>query len=1376
MGGNAFGGAGGGHFLNLGQGVTVGAGVIRVGQLDIINGSGNISVRDAGASFLDQVERDLHVGGQVLFGHGQLGCAAGEVATVVFHIRFGIPDGVPGGAAVGRNLHGQGHLAVEHLTTREQIIKGQGRGLTGQVNNRRKQIFILRLVVGQGLGLVGSRLNGGLHRFAHNGLIGRLGQGLFNRCTVRRQAVGIRQRRLGHAPAAIRILVIVDVNAGLLAGVQVALRALIPGVELAVSVGGLNAPAVAGESGILKVIFKEHLVIHHRGGRKAGRDGVVVCHSGKGVLGHSADADAIHQNIRHQIAAGGGDGKGLVGTGRNGDFARRLDAAALTGRGRDGVRGAGGDAGRLQGDVIHRKNAGVVAALVHIVESELHAVDGVFLRNGNFRRAGDHIARLLVGQGILDVPDGRPGGAAVGRDLHGALIGAVLDIVIAVGVIKGQHAVFRTDQVNGGRDQVFVLILVVFPVVGNVSVVGAVEVVILVLLPSAVARGIVDALDTPAAAGEVGVLKVVVKQDGRRFRNGFKHHGYAVGLIHRRDGVAAVRFHGAAVHLDGGHTEALVRGDGDGGALSGGHRGCTGRGNGTALVGGDRQRVGAFAAAAGNRQRGVVNTCIVGIRTGPLEIVECQLHVGSLPLVGNGYGGFAGLVSAGISLGQVGGGIPDGRPGGAAILGGLDRQLHGAVEQRVAAEQVIEGQGSVLAGQIDHGRNQIFILLGAAAQAVLVVLIPIDQRLFIRGVGRKVGVAALIPGVELTAGVGGFHRPALAGEAVGAVEVVVKQRNLTAGLCDTEGGVDGMILADLLEGVIADGPHGLAVDGHVFNFIAVVCGYGKGFAGAKANQRSAGRGNAAALTGGGRHSSIVRQLIGVQHHIVNADLCAANALINKGKLQAVAVLEFFRNGDLGLGTGPVREQARFPQIPDLLPVLAVGGGHHQQVAVLVLRGVPIAGEEVEHHVHFGVHTADVRGRRVQPLVLLVVVVAVDGGGIILVTVPGLDRRALRLFRPAFRQPGIVEVFLPQNVGGGHIGIIIGVARHADNILSRVAGIVVHDHAKALAHAGDVHVLQLGSGPCGFLGKAIAVVQQRGVAQIVENDGGHILVIRHGGAQIITAFRLRYFQVGSLGFLGINGDGELPRGIFVGRGVVGKGQGGLNANRGLGVVGQAGTVFVGAIPGLNAVKVGIHTGRNNLEVVGVVNRLADIISRLAVVHRAILTGNGVGQSFGVAQQAGVNARQAVQKVVVVGRNGIAVCQIGLFKIVVVTQIRVNRLFRRAQESGVGVGLRVAGGAIERIPVVRGFDDGGLRPVAIECQERGVQVDGICQRAAVGRHLFEHSPALHISAVFKGGQLGGRVGQGDGDGDIRFAAGGYDHAVVGKVGGEGVGQLS
>ena len=1313
--------AGGGDLRHGGEGMTIGAGIgDAVGHGHVVDGEHGVGIVIALVGLLIEVEGELGIVRAEGGGNGNVGRAHEPITAYRLQIGCG-PDGGPGLAAVGAGLHGHGAVVADD-GLEQQVIEAQRRRLAGEVHHRGDEILILQLIA----------------------------------------AACHRQQRLAdaaHAPVAPGIFIVIHVDAGLLGGIELGIGALVPGIG-AVGTGALHGPAVAGEALGLEVVVELHV-----GGRPGehGGNGVVGGDILKGVAVHRAHALAIHQHVGNGVALLGGDGEGLGRALLHGHLTGGGDGAALTGGGGDGVLlGHGAVLHRHQLHVVDGQLAGSVLIGMDIAEGKLDAVHIVLGGHGNLCAAGnDVVAGLLAGIAVLEVPDSVPRLSAVGRSFHRSGEGLVLDAVLAVGEVEGQHAVTGTGQVHSRGDQV--LILCTLPVVADVSVLGIIAlvlpVVIGILLPCA--AGILH-LHGPTVEGEAvagHVLEVVLEHHHGDVGNLLEGGGHGIALVHDQ-GVGAVRHvHGAAVDLHGGQLIAGVRGEGDLDACAGGH--------GTALIGGGGQGDG-VAAAAGGGELDVVHGQRTGfvsgihIMEGELNAVHCILGRDSQLLASGNNAGLLAIVAVEE--------VPQSGPGLAAVSGYLHGGCVGLVLCSVVAVAIVEGQGCFLAGQIHRRGDQILVLRAA---------VPVIGDIGVLGVVDilPVPVGLLLPGVAV--GVDTLQAPAVEGEALTGhrFKVVVEQRHVAGRLGLLEGGRDGVVHAHPLEGVVADGAEVGTVHADVDDLIALGGGDVEGLAGTLLHQGLTGGGDGAALTGGGGDGHIVVPLLGVQLDVVQGQVGAALTGVDKGEAQVLAVLQALGDGHLGLGLGPGGEQAGIPlQVPDLLPVLAaVAGGHDLQVAVLILHGVPIGGVEIEDHVDLGIHAADIGGAGDQPLVLLVVVVMIHGGHVVLVAVPGVQRAALALDAPVVGEPLLVEVLGPEDVGGGDGAVIVGVAGSADGIHLGVAGVVMDDHAEGLAEAGDVILLDVAGDAGLVLAEALHTIEHLAVLDVVEHHGRHILVIGHVQAQIVPALGLGDLQVVGMRLLGVDGDGEGPGVLLVGPHAVAIGQGGLDGHGGLGVVGQLGVVGIGAVPGLDAVIFGVHTGGHNAVIVVAVDGLAHILAVLAVVHLAVGASDGILQALGVAQQAGVDTGEAVHEVIVVGRDGVAVRQIRHAGVVVVAQVGVHRVLAGGGEGGVHVRLGLAGGAVQRLPVIGGIHDGSLGPVAVEGQERQAQVNGIGQGAAVGGHLGQGHEALHIAAVGELGQhLPALVGNGDGDGDIGGLAGSHGHPVILAVGGEGVGQ--
>ena len=264
--------AGGGHLRYRGESMAVGAGVgLAEGHGHVVDGVHAVGASVALAGLLIEVEGELGIVGAVGGGNSDAGRALQVGAALVDGVGLGIPDGGPGLAAVGAGLHGDGAEAAEDRVTEQQVIKGQGGGLAGQVHHGGDEILILQLVAAA------------CHRQ----------QGLAD---------------AAHAPGITPgIFIVIHVDAGLLGGIELGIGALVPGIG-AVGTGALHGPAVAGEVLGLEVVVELHV-----GGRlgEHGGNGVVGGDILEGVAVHRAHALAVHQHVGDGVALLGGDGEGL---------------------------------------------------------------------------------------------------------------------------------------------------------------------------------------------------------------------------------------------------------------------------------------------------------------------------------------------------------------------------------------------------------------------------------------------------------------------------------------------------------------------------------------------------------------------------------------------------------------------------------------------------------------------------------------------------------------------------------------------------------------------------------------------------------------------------------------------------------------------------------------------------------------------------------------------------------------------------------------------------------------------------------------------------------------------------------------------------------
>ena len=666
--------AGGGHLRYRGESMTIGAGIGgAVGHGHVVDGEHGVIVVIACIGLLIEVEGELGIVRAEGGGNGNMGRAVVPIAGNFAQIG-GVPDGGPGPAAVGGGLHGHGAVTADDILE-QQIVEVQRGRLAGEVHHRGDEILILQLVAAAG------------HRQ----------QGLADAA----DAPGI-------TPG---IFIVIHVDAGLLGGIELGIGALVPGIG-AVGTGALHSPAVAGEVLGLEVVVELHI-----GGRlgEQGGDGVVGGDILKGIAVHRAHALAVHQHIGDGVALGGGDGEGLGRALLHGHLTGGGDGAALTGGGGDGVLlGHGAVLHRHQLHVVDGQLAGSVLIGMDIAEGKLDAVHIVLGGHGNLCAAGnDVVAGLLAGIAVLEVPDSVPRLSAVGRSFHRSSEGLVLDAVLAVGEVEGQHAVTGTGQVHSRGDQV--LILCTLPVVADVSVLGIIAlvlpVVIGILLPCA--AGILH-LHGPAVEGEAVAgdgLEVVLEHHGGDIGDLLKYGGNGVALVHGQGQDIAGNGGGAAVDLHGGQLIALVRGEGNVHGLAGDIGGLTGGGHGTAVGGGGGQGDGVADSAAGGGELDVVHGQRTGfvsgihIMEGELNAVHCILGRDSQLLAS---GNNAGLLTI-VAVEEV----PQSGPGLAAVSGYLHGGCVGLVLCSVVAVAIVEGQGCFLAGQIHCRGDQILVLRAA---------------------------------------------------------------------------------------------------------------------------------------------------------------------------------------------------------------------------------------------------------------------------------------------------------------------------------------------------------------------------------------------------------------------------------------------------------------------------------------------------------------------------------------------------------------------------------------------------------------------------------------------------------------------------------------
>ena len=196
----------------------------------------------------------------------------------------------------------------------------------------------------------------------------------------------------------------------------------LPGLVIVTGTGALHGPA-CGEAAAVEVLVDAVGQGHGLFGEGRG-DGVGLGDVFKGVGVHRALGCAVHNNGRDLVALGGGDGEGLAAVFLNGHRAAGGDAAALSGGSGDGKglcggRGSLAAANRGHLDIIDQNRAAAgVAVLGLIAERKLHAGRLELSRDlnryiGRLIRRGYNGFRQL-GNNACGVPDGVPGGAAVG--------------------------------------------------------------------------------------------------------------------------------------------------------------------------------------------------------------------------------------------------------------------------------------------------------------------------------------------------------------------------------------------------------------------------------------------------------------------------------------------------------------------------------------------------------------------------------------------------------------------------------------------------------------------------------------------------------------------------------------------------------------------------------------------------------------------------------------------------------------------------------------------------------------------------------------------------------------------------------------------------
>ena len=221
-------------------------------------------------------------------------------------------------------------------------------------------------------------------------------------------------------------------------------------------------------------------------------------------------------------------------------------------------------------------------------------------------------------------------------------------------------------------------------------------------------------------------------------------------------------------------------------------------------------------------ERDVIDRNRVALPAALLRVVEC--NAGAVLAVQRGQLQLdMGLeIDAPIQRGHLRLGVPERRPCFAAVVGNLYRQVHGFLgQQLIVACCNVKFQRCALAAEVYGRRDQPSILRGCVGPALIIVFDQRDLRV-IQGLKGRL-VPLLAAGSALV-----FDRPA-AGREVGVLEVIVEvNAGLAAG--NLEAGLDGVCAGDVLKGVARDRTDGGAVDQHVADLVAELCGDGEGLA------------------------------------------------------------------------------------------------------------------------------------------------------------------------------------------------------------------------------------------------------------------------------------------------------------------------------------------------------------------------------------------------------------------------------------------------------------------------------------------------------------------------------------------------------------------
>ena len=576
---------------------------------------------------------------------------------------------------------------------------------------------------------------------------------------------------------------------------------------------------------------------------------------------------------------------------------------------------------------------------------------------------------------------------------------------------------------------------------------------------------------------------------------------------------------------------------------------------------------------------------------------------------------------------------------------------------------------------------------------------------------------------------------------------------------------DRMVLRNLAEGIGRGRTNRSTVHLHVRDKPSCIGRDGKGFALPIVDLHRTGRVDLAAFAGCCGDGVDLGGILDVDLDVIQPEGGAVLALVDEGKLDALRVLEFFRNGHLRLCLFP-RAKLIFlvpiPQLPDLLPVCAVVSGSHDLQVVVVVRNTPIViGVEVEDNTGLGRLFAQVNGRADEPLVLLLGFGAIDNGhfGTVLrALVPGLVFHR-GFYAPAFRwESGFLEIFCQHRLGGDDHFRSIGVALGLDGVNFPVAGVVVDHDFQVLAETGDV-ILALGGGPSGRLGHGEAG-QLLALGVVGDGHVGDELVVCDLQADIVFAVLIGNRDVLGLRLFRVDGDGEGPGGFLVVGHVLIVRQLTGNCHDNFVVVFQLRiAILLRTAPRELVVVRG--SGGDDLIIVAAVDRLGFVVYFVAVIDVPCFgVFDLIVEGLDVPQQTGIDKAQGVHVVIPVGRDGIALRGIGLSVVIgVVAQVGVDGAFQRVGSGGVDISLGpVVLLIIEHVAVIGGVDDGGLGPVAVEAHVGDGQ--GVLGVGSGG----QGDEALDVSPIFKTIEvLIVSLGQANRDRNRFCLAAGYGHSL-------------